>query len=43
VANGTYVVSSPLRDSLPGDDAGAATFGPLGGVTGHITATNSAF
>jgi len=43
LAGGRYVVSSPLRALAPGDpfefaiaDAGAATFGPAGGVSGAV-------
>ena len=45
LAVGNYVVSSPDWDSGPLEanrDAGAATFGPTGGLIGQITTLNSA-
>jgi trimeric autotransporter adhesin len=45
MAGGNYVVSSPQWDNGPGQgtlDDGAATFGPVGVITGQISALNSA-
>ena len=45
MGGGNYVVSSPQWDNGPGQgnlDDGAATFGPAGGLSGQISASNSA-
>ena len=45
MGGGNYVVSSPQWDNGPGQgnlDDGAATFGPVGGLSGQISALNSA-
>lgn len=42
LANGNYVVASPNWDNGSIANAGAMTFGPAGGITGTINASNSA-
>ncbi len=43
LANGDYVVVSDIWDNGIGNpDVGAATYGPAGGITGPVTAANSA-
>ena len=42
LSNGGYVVVSDIWDDGATDDVGAATYGPPGGITGPVSAANSA-